>query len=88
MKLGVQYGAGTHVYKVPPVKLPYFLSVCHQVLEHTSHKSDDLPQLITTTELLFIFSLCMVRFSNLAFIFRLSSDSGFLPIPVECNSLT
>ncbi|KAK7212136.1 hypothetical protein V2G26_019314 [Clonostachys chloroleuca] len=58
--ISVQYGAGTHVYKVPPVKLPYFLS------------------LITTTELLFTFSLCMVRFSNLAFIFRLSSDKWFV----------
>ncbi|CAG9945618.1 unnamed protein product [Clonostachys rosea f. rosea IK726] len=60
MKLGVQYGAGTHVYEVPPVKLPHFLS------------------LVTTTELLFVFSLCMVRLSNLAFYFRLSSDKWFV----------
>ncbi|CAI6014129.1 unnamed protein product [Clonostachys chloroleuca] len=60
MKLGVQYGVGTHVYEVPPVKLPHLLS------------------LVTTTELLFVFTLCMVRFSNLAFIFRLSSDKWFV----------
>ncbi|CAG9983504.1 unnamed protein product [Clonostachys byssicola] len=34
--------------------------------------------LVATNELLFIFSLCIVRFSNLAFFFRLSRDKWFV----------
>ncbi|CAH0046091.1 unnamed protein product, partial [Clonostachys solani] len=60
MNSGIQDGEGTHIYEVPPVKLPDFLT------------------LVTTTELLFIFSLCMVRFCNLAFFFRLSRDKWFV----------